>query len=70
MLETSKENLIKVTKKEWDKIPKDYKGFWNVSALNPNIPKEYLGRRRVMSGSIGAKRGSLLTEGIHFEIVE
>lgn len=34
-----------------------------------DIPKEYIGKRNIMAGSIGEKGTGLLTEGVHFEII-
>ena len=48
--------MIKATKEQWNKIHKDYKGSMN-------------GKRTVLSGCISDKIGSLMIEGIHFEIV-
>jgi hypothetical protein len=50
--------MIKVTKKQWDKIPSDYK------AVNDG------GKKMVFAGCIEPGGGTvLLTEGIHFEII-
>lgn len=63
--------MIKVSKEKWDNICSDYKSVWEDWHLeyDKNIPKEFLGKRCVMSGCISDKLGSLLTEGTHFEIV-
>lgn len=66
--------MIQVTREEWDRISDDYKGEWTrelkENGWQPDLPEEYIGRRTVMSGCISDELGSLLTEGIHFEIVE
>lgn len=66
--------MIKVSKKEWNKISSDYKGIWTrelkENGWQPNLPEEYIGKRTVMSGCISEEIGSLLTEGVHFEIIE
>ena len=63
--------MIKVTQEQYNKISNDYKGEWSQSSVNfrGDIPKDYIGRKTVMSGCISKEQGSLLTEGIHFEIV-
>lgn len=48
--------MIKVTKEQWDKIHRDYKG-------------ERDGKKTVLSGCISNEIGALLIEGLHFEIV-
>lgn len=66
--------MIKVTKKEWNRIPNDYKGKWKRcikdDGWQPNLPEEFIGKRNVMSGCISNQIGSLLTEGIHFKITK
>lgn len=66
--------MIKISKKEWDKIPNDYKGRWTkelkTNGWQPNLPDEYIGKRTVLSGCISNEIGCLLTENIHFKIVE
>ena len=62
-----KTNLIEVSKEQWKRIPKDYKGKWEDNGFG-NIPEEFIGRRTVLSGCIGEPQGNLLTEGIHFII--
>jgi hypothetical protein len=63
--------MIKVTQQQWNKISNDYKGEWDATVFNyrGDVPKDYIGKRTVLSGCISADKGSLLTEGIHFEIV-
>lgn len=66
--------MIKVTNEEWNNIPKDYKGRWERyikdNGWQPDLPEEYIGKRTVLSGCISDEIGALLTEGVHFEIVE
>ena len=64
--------MIKVTKEKWNSIPNDYKGRWEEKQLNydDTIPRNFLGKRTVLSGCISEEIGGLLTEGIHFEIIE
>lgn len=67
--------MIKITKKEWDKIPDDYKGKWERwikdGGWQPDLPEEYIGKRTVFEGCITPGKGTaLITEGIHFEIVK
>lgn len=65
--------MIQVTKEKWDKIPNDAKGKWDRSlkenGWQPDLPEEFIGKRTVMSGCISDEIGTLLTEGVHFEIV-
>ena len=65
--------MIKVSKEQWNKISKDYKGQWERwhkdEGWQPNLPEEYIGKRTVLSGCISNEIGSMLTEGIHFQIV-
>ena len=57
--------MIRVTPEQWRKIHADYKGRWSADYA----PKpEYVGKRTVLSGCISNEIGSLLTEGVHFEI--
>lgn len=66
--------MIKVSKREWNKIPSDYKGKWTrkikSNGWQPDLPEEYIGKRTVLSGCISDEIGSLLTEGVHFEITQ
>ena len=64
--------LIKVSKEKWDSICNDYKSVWHQWHLDfdKKIPKDFLGKRCVMSGCISTELGSLLTESVHFEIIE
>jgi len=64
--------MIIVSKKEWSKIPNDYKGQWTrelKEGWQPELPEEFIGKRNVMSGSISSEKGTLLTEDIHFKII-
>jgi len=63
--------MIKVTQDQWNKISNDYKGNWEEVVVNyrGDTPKDYIGRKTVLGACICAEQGSLLTEGIHFEIV-
>ena len=62
--------MIKITKEQWAKISKDYKGKWTEGSWRNDIPKEWIGRRTVLSGCISDEQGALLTEGVHFEIID
>lgn len=66
--------MIKVSKEKWNRIPADYKGIqerWiKENGWQPNLPEEYIGKRTVASGCISDEIGSLLTEDIHFIIVD
>ena len=64
--------MLRITKKQWDTIPEDYKGRWERwvkdNGWQPDLPEEYIGKRTLLhydnnNGTV------LLTEGIHFEIV-
>jgi hypothetical protein len=63
--------MIYIIKKDWDLISNDYKGVWTeeVMKFNANVPESYLGKKNVLGGCLGGKIGTLLTEGIHFEII-
>lgn len=65
--------MISVTQEKWNNIPKDYKGIWKREVKDngwqPDLPEEHIGKRTVLSGCISPEIGSLLTEGVHFEIV-
>lgn len=65
--------MINISKEKWDKIPNDYKGKWTreikENGWQPDLPEEYIGKRTVMSGCISDEIGSLLTEGVHFIII-
>lgn len=59
-------NIIIVSKAEFDKIDRDYKGIWQ--DYHGDHP-EWKGRRVVMSGCITKdpnELGKLLIEGVHF----
>lgn len=53
--------VLRVTKEDWERTHKDYKGIW----ANPDTP-EYVGRRYIMSTDGGPT--CLLIEGYHFVI--
>lgn len=55
--------MIKITKKEWDAIPEDYKGTW--MAYNGEHP-EWKGKKTAFLPGHGT---TLFIEGISFEIV-
>lgn len=63
--------MIQVTWERWNSISKDYKGVWTKESVEwrGDIPKEYIGKRNILAGSIGEKGTGLLTEGVHFEII-
>lgn len=64
--------MIRVKKKEWNEIHKNYKGCVTQEMIdysNGRIPQSYLGKREVLSGCISDEIGALLTEGVHFIIV-
>jgi len=56
--------LIKITRGDWEKIHRDFKGIWS----RPDVPT-YVGRRTVLSGCVSDEMDGLLIEGFHFEIV-
>mgnify|MGYP006997664153 CR=1 FL=1 len=60
--------MIKVTRKEWNKIPEAYKGkFEDYQGNNP----EFKGLNTVMLGCIKHNGGTALVfEGIHFKIID
>lgn len=62
--------MIKVSKDQWNKISNDYKGEWDEAVVNyrEDVPKDFIGKKTVLSGCISEDKGSLLTEGIHFII--
>lgn len=64
--------MIQISKEEWNKIPNSYKGVWTKEIIEngwqPDLPKEYIGRKNILSGCISDEMGGLLTEGVHFEI--
>jgi hypothetical protein len=64
--------MITITKKEWERIPADYKGIWTReikdNGWQPNLPEEYIGKRTMMG--TGENIGQLLTESVHFEIID
>lgn len=60
--------MIKVSRKKWNSIPKDYKGVWYDYY---NEKPEWVGRKVVMSGCITEnpnELGKLLVEDVHFII--
>lgn len=62
--------MIQVKKKDWDKIPLDYKGIFQDYY---NECPEWKGRKCVMSGCITnnpRELGMLFIEGVHFVIVD
>lgn len=66
--------MLQVTKEQWEKIPSDYKGRWEPwiveNGWQADLPLEYIGKRTVLEGCIVKNCGcSLLTEGVHFEII-
>ena len=65
--------MLRITKKQWETIPADYKGIWERwikdNGWQPDLPENYIGKRTLLhydnnSGTV------LLTEGIHFAIVD
>lgn len=65
--------MLQITKKQWEAIPNDYKGKWERwikdNGWQPNLPEKYIGKRTLLhydnnSGTV------LLTEGVHFVIVQ
>ena len=67
-MEEWSEDIIKVSKEEWDKIHTDYKGTWQDYH---NERPEWIGRKVVMSGCINPNElGKLLIEGVHFIIFD
>jgi len=65
--------MIQITRKQWDTIPEDYKGRWERwikdNGWQSDLPEEYIGKRTLLDydNNIGTV---LLTEGIHFIIVD
>jgi hypothetical protein len=58
--------MIKITKKEWENIHKDYKG-----KIKHNCSSEHVGRKGCFLGCIQKDGGTKLAiEGIDFEIVD
>ena len=65
--------MIKITRKQYNKIPRDYRGTWT----NENHPS-LIGKKTAFENSIQGATGlpitgqpcTLIFEGIHFEIVE
>ena len=55
--------MIKITKKEWDAIPEDYKGTW--MAYNGEHP-EWKGKSTAFLHGHGT---TLFIEGVSFEII-
>lgn len=64
--------MIKITKKQWDEVPEDYKGVWSELIVKiHNMNHDWIGRKNVMSQCIGGENGTaLLTEGVHFKIID
>jgi len=67
--------MIQITRKQWEAIPADYKGIWERwlkdNGWQPDLPEEYIGKRTVIEGCITDNCSSaLLTEGIHFVVVD
>jgi hypothetical protein len=64
--------MIEVTKEEWKKISKDYKGRVTQAMADNSIhtPQEHVNKRQVFAGCIKKDGGTdLLTEGIDFKII-
>ena len=60
--------IARITKEQWNAIPGDYKGRWGKDDWGAQ--KEWIGKRTVLEGCLPGGHGTtLLTEGIHFEIV-
>lgn len=57
--------MIEVTREQWRKIHRDYKGRWT----REDYP-EYIGKRSVLSGCISNVLGHLYIEGRDFIIVK
>lgn len=69
------DQLIQVTQEQWNKISTDYKGQWESwhkhGGWQPDLPDTWIGKKTVLEGCIVPGAGTaLLTEGVHFEIVE
>lgn len=57
--------MIKISKAEWNNMCKDYKGVWTSALVNyNNLDKSFIGKRTMLT------KDGLLTEGMHFIIVE
>ncbi|MDL2279054.1 hypothetical protein LJC15_00120 [Desulfovibrio sp. OttesenSCG-928-G11] len=63
--QTNKSNLIKITKKEWAAIHRDFKGTWT----NPSSP-EWIGRKYVMAACLGIYDGTLLNRRAEEKMIE
>jgi hypothetical protein len=69
-MSTEENDMIIVTREEWDKIPSDYRGEWTRwmwEFRNNDFPEEWIGRKTMLhydndNGTV------LLTEGVHFII--
>lgn len=53
-----------IPQSNWERIPDDYKAVWSNEAY-PDL----VGRNTVLSGCISDESGSLMIEGINFEII-
>ena len=54
-----------ITKEEFLKIPKDYRGIWSSEHI-----QEYIGKRTMLDLDKETGATVLLIEGFHFEIIE
>lgn len=64
---TEAKPLVKITRKAFMAIHRDYRGVIDEHGCCP----EHAGKRSALSGAIdGLKMGYLAIEGVHFEIVE
>ena len=64
--------MIKITKTQYNNIPRDYRSTWS----NPDYP-EYIGKKTAFEGSVYGLVGktsncptALIIEGYHFQILE
>ena len=57
--------MIKISKKKYNELSRDYKGVWEESMVNyADLDKSFIGKRTMLT------KDGLLTEGMHFIIVE
>lgn len=61
--------MIKITQEKWDSIHNDYKGVVEDHLWNRQNKPELIGKKTVLSGCVSREIGSLLFEGLHFEII-
>ena len=63
--------MIIISKKEWERKSKDYKGAWTKDSypiVKKELPESYIGKRTCLYND-GKKGTCLITEGVHFNII-